>query len=54
MLDTNIVLHHLEAIDHFVTDIENTGLPVMVIIPGIVINELDGYGCMGAGVLESC
>ena len=43
VLDTNIVLHYLEVIDHFITDIETLSLPVMVIIPGVVINELDGY-----------
>lgn len=45
VLDTNIVLHHLEAIDRFINDIQNIGLPVMIIVPGVVINELDGYGC---------
>jgi hypothetical protein len=43
VLDTNIVLHHLEVIDCFITDVERLSLPVMVIIPGVVINELDGY-----------
>lgn len=43
ILDTNIVLHHLEVIDHFITDIQTLSLPVMIIIPGVVINELDGY-----------
>jgi hypothetical protein len=31
------------VIDHFITDIETLSLPVMIIIPGVVINELDGY-----------
>lgn len=44
-MDTNIVLHHLEAIDRFINDIQSIGLPVMIIVPGVVINELDGYGC---------
>jgi len=43
VIDTNIVLHHLEVIDHFIKDIETLSLPVMIIVPGVVVNELDGY-----------
>jgi len=31
------------VIDHFIADIETLSLPVMIVIPGVVINELDGY-----------
>jgi hypothetical protein len=43
------VLHQLEVIDHFITDIETLSLPVMLVIPGVVINELDG--CVGMQTL---
>lgn len=42
VIDTNILLHHLELIQRFVADIEQTSLRVAVIIPGIVVYELDG------------
>ncbi|KAF8663446.1 hypothetical protein AX16_001016 [Volvariella volvacea WC 439] len=42
VLDTNIVLHQFEAITQFVDDIERLSLSVVVVIPGIVIYELDG------------
>jgi hypothetical protein len=43
VLDTNILLHHLETIEQFIADVESLSLPVMVVIPGIVICELDGF-----------
>ena len=43
ILDTNIILHYLEVIDDFIADIQTLSLPMMIIIPGAVINELDGY-----------
>ena len=43
ILDTNIILHYLEVIDDFIADIQDLSLPMMIIIPGAVINELDGY-----------
>ena len=43
ILDTNIILHYLEVIDDFIADIQTLSLPMMIIIPGVVINELDGY-----------
>ena len=42
-MDTNIFLHHFEVLTQFVEDVERLSLPVIVIVPGAVIYELDGY-----------
>ncbi|KAG1872710.1 PIN domain-containing protein [Suillus tomentosus] len=42
VLDTNILLDYLDVIQVFVTEVEERGLPVLIIIPGVVIYELDG------------
>ncbi|KAG2056323.1 hypothetical protein BDR06DRAFT_952798 [Suillus hirtellus] len=42
VLDTNILLEYLDVIQVFVTEVEERGLPVLIIIPGVVIYELDG------------
>jgi rRNA-processing protein FCF1 len=42
VLDTNILLDYLDVIQAFVTEVEEQGLPVLIIIPGVVIYELDG------------
>ncbi|ESK96108.1 pinc domain-containing protein [Moniliophthora roreri MCA 2997] len=41
VIDTNVVLHSLDVLIQFVDDIERLGLPVIVIIPIVVIHELD-------------
>jgi predicted ribonuclease YlaK len=42
VVDTNILLHQLDALQQFVVDIEHH-LPfaLQIIVPGIVISELD-------------
>ncbi|KAJ8086753.1 hypothetical protein PM082_005576 [Marasmius tenuissimus] len=42
VIDTNIVLHYLESLVQFVDDVENQGLPIVVIVPNAVTKELDG------------
>ncbi|TFK29397.1 hypothetical protein FA15DRAFT_740301 [Coprinopsis marcescibilis] len=42
IIDTNILMHHYEAIRTFVEDVERVAEPVVVVVPGIVIYELDG------------
>ncbi|KAF8205076.1 hypothetical protein BJ912DRAFT_22151 [Pholiota molesta] len=42
VLDTNILLHHFEVLAQFVDDVEKQSLPVIVVVPGAVIYELDG------------
>ena len=46
VVDTNILLHQLDALQQFVVDIERY-LPftLQIIIPGVVISELDRYVC---------
>jgi hypothetical protein len=41
VIDTNILLHHLEVLQQFVADIENLLVPTIIVVPGIVIHELD-------------
>ena len=42
VVDTNILLHQLDALQQFVIDIEHhLPLTLQIIIPGIVISELD-------------
>ncbi|KAJ7283534.1 PIN domain-containing protein [Mycena rebaudengoi] len=42
VVDTNILLHSLGLLQQFVRDIERAALPIIVVIPGIVVYELDG------------
>ncbi|TFK75805.1 hypothetical protein BDN72DRAFT_809450 [Pluteus cervinus] len=42
VLDTNILLHYFEPITQFVEDVERLSVPILIIIPGIVVHELDG------------
>ena len=42
VIDTNILLHQYEAIRTFVEDVEKAQLPILVVIPGAVIYEIDG------------
>lgn len=41
VVDTNILLEFLDVLQTFVSEIEQQGLPVLLIIPGVVIYELD-------------
>jgi hypothetical protein len=40
-LDTNVLLQHLDVIRQFCLDIERQSLPLLVIIPRMVLSELD-------------
>ncbi|KAF9226571.1 hypothetical protein BS17DRAFT_794064 [Gyrodon lividus] len=42
VLDTNILLEFLDIVQMFVSEVEQQQLPVLLIIPGAVIYELDG------------
>ncbi|KAF8897639.1 PIN domain-containing protein [Infundibulicybe gibba] len=42
VVDTNILLGYLEVLKRFVADVEREGLPVVLVVPGIVLHELDG------------
>ncbi|KAG5724949.1 Transcriptional protein swt1 [Termitomyces sp. T112] len=42
ILDTNILLHHFDVLSQFVDDAEKHSLPIVVVIPGVVVYELDG------------
>lgn len=41
VVDTNILIHYLDTLQQFVEDCERELAPVIVIVPGIVVSELD-------------
>lgn len=41
IVDTNILLHYFEALRSFVEDVEKAHMPVIVVVPGAVLYELD-------------
>lgn len=41
VVDTNVLLDYLMVVQRFVTDIENAKWPSVVVIPNVVISELD-------------
>ena len=41
VIDTNVLLDYLMVIQKFVADVEKTGWPSVVVIPSVVISELD-------------
>ena len=43
VVDTNVLLDYLVVIQKLVGDIEKTEWPSVVLIPGVVISELDWY-----------
>lgn len=43
VLDTNVLIDHLSVIQSFVRDVETLALPVKIIIPNVLLSELDGY-----------
>jgi len=45
VVDTNVLLDYLMLIQKFVADIERTKWPTVVVIPSVVISELDW--CVG-------
>ncbi|KAH9951651.1 PIN domain-containing protein [Amylocystis lapponica] len=42
VLDTNILMHHFNVVKGFSEDVERLALPVLIIIPNVVLSELDG------------
>lgn len=41
VLDTNVLLGYLDVLEQFVRDSEICLAPVQIIIPGVVVQELD-------------
>ncbi|KAL1675530.1 PIN domain-containing protein, partial [Schizophyllum commune] len=41
ILDTNILLHFFDVLVRFVEDVEKHGVSLVVVVPGIVVRELD-------------
>lgn len=52
ILDTNILLHHLKILKNLVEDIAFASIPISVICPGVVLNELDLY--VPLHIMSSC
>ncbi len=44
VLDTNVLIDHLNVLRWFSEDIEAMDLPMKIIVPRVVLSELDGYG----------
>ena len=42
VFDTNTLIDHLETVRDFSADIERLGIPMKIIIPSVVLSELDG------------
>lgn len=53
VVDTNILLEFLDVLQTFVSEIEQQGLPVLLIIPGVVIYELDRYVARAASICSA-
>lgn len=41
LLDTNILLHFFDVLVQFVDDVEKYKVPLVVVVPGVVVRELD-------------
>lgn len=52
VVDTNVLLDYLMVIQKFVADIERMRWPSVVVIPNVVISELDW--CVGPACARSC
>lgn len=42
VVDTNVLIDHLNVVTRFIEDIEALTLPVVIVVPNVVISELDG------------
>ena len=42
VVDTNALIDHLETLRDFSSDIERLGIQMKIIIPSVVLSELDG------------
>ena len=42
VLDTNVLIDYLDVIKRFNEDIERLSLPITIIIPNVLLSELDG------------
>ncbi|KAH8118312.1 hypothetical protein DFH11DRAFT_1686509 [Phellopilus nigrolimitatus] len=41
VLDTNVLLRYIEVIQQFAEDVRRAGEPIFIVIPGVVVQELD-------------
>lgn len=42
VLDTNVLIDYLDVMKRFNEDIERLSLPITIIIPNVLLSELDG------------
>ena len=42
IIDTNVLIDYKTIIEQFCNGVERAGLPVKVVIPSVVLGELDG------------
>lgn len=41
VLDTNVLLGQLDVMQQFAEDVAKVGEPISIVIPGVVVQELD-------------
>lgn len=54
IVDTNILLHHFDVLRQFAADIEAQALPLMIVIPRAVLDELDRWVGACAALDAAC
>lgn len=52
MLDTNVLLGYLDVLDQFIRDSESCLAPIQIVVPGIVVQELDYQKCSRSADLQ--
>lgn len=43
VIDTNVLIDYRGILEQFCEDVERIGYPIMIIVPSVVLSELDGY-----------
>ena len=43
VIDTNVLIDYCGIIEQFCEDVERVKYPIMIIVPGAALSELDGY-----------
>lgn len=42
VIDTNVLIDYCGIVEQFCADVEKAGYPILIIIPSVVLGELDG------------
>lgn len=41
VIDTNVLISYLDVLQQFADDVDRAGEPISIVIPGVVVQELD-------------